>query len=186
MGWCEQHPEQVTKPVTPPPPPPKTTVVREEVKDIIRAHREQHGVYPSIAEVTKESKRSRIVAEPSRCGYIEDTVAPQTFTFTKAQDKQVEARLKVLEAQFNERVRLTMLERNKDFIATLEQSKKEASEKAYHYGQMINNHNPIFTEEEFRDYLLYACIQTTLRQKKNETQHLRLYKQENCQLTGKK
>ena len=60
--WREQHPEQVTKPVTPPPPPPKTTVVREEVKDIIRAHREQHGVYPSIAEVTKDSSYALLLS----------------------------------------------------------------------------------------------------------------------------
>ena len=170
----------------PPPPPPKTSVVREEVKDIIRAHREQHGVYPSIAEVTKESKRSRIVAEPALAAVIaEDTVAPQTFTFTKAQDKQVEARLKVLEAQFNERVRLTMLERNKDYLITLDQIQKEASEKAYHYGQMINNHNPIFTEEEFRTIIICLHPDNSASKEKRDTA-FKAVQARKLQLTGKK
>ena len=115
----------------------------------------------------------------------EDTVAPQTFTFTKAQDKQVEARLKVLEAQFNERVRLTMLERNKDFIATLEQSKKEASEKAYHYGQMINNHNPIFTEEEFRTIIICLHRDNSASKEKRDTA-FKAVQARKLQLTGKK
>lgn len=173
-----------SKPVTPP--PPKTTIVREEAKEVIRAYRDTHGSYPSVAEAGKVTGKSRIVIEPALAAVIaEDKIAPTTHTFTKAQDKEVEARIKVLESQFNERVRLAMLERNKDYLITLDQLKKEASEKAYHYGQMINNHNPIFTEEEFKTIIICLHPDNSASKEKRDTA-FKAVQARKLQLTGKK
>jgi hypothetical protein len=73
--------------------------------------------------------------------------------FTKAQEQHVEAKLKAhmkrSNAEFDERVRLAVLEENKDYRAVLDKSKREASEKFLMYEELINNYNTIFTEAEF-------------------------------------
>ena len=79
-------------------------------------------------------------------------------TYTKAQDHQVEARVKVqskkLEAEFDERVRLRVLDENKSYLAGLETLEKSARRQKEYYDALINHHKPIFTETEYRDLLL--------------------------------
>ena len=78
-----------------------------------------------------------------------------------------------------------MLERNKDFIYYIRTIEKEASEKAYHYGQMINNHNPIFTEEEFRTIIICLHPDNSASKEKRDTA-FKAVQARKLQLTGKK
>ena len=79
-------------------------------------------------------------------------------TYTKAQDHQVEARIKVqskkLEAEFDERVRLRVLEENKGYLASLEMLEREARRQKELYTALVNDHKPVFTDAEYRDLLL--------------------------------
>jgi hypothetical protein len=77
----------------------------------------------------------------------------QKPTFTKAQDHHVQTRIKLalkkLQANYDERVRVAVLERNAEYRVTLDRLTREASEKAFHYSKLINSNRPIFTEAEF-------------------------------------
>jgi hypothetical protein len=90
---------------------PRPTQVRDEAKNVIRAHKAMHGVYPTVIQAEKESGRSRIVVERALGEVVaEDNIAPQQPNkLSKAQGTHVEARLKVLAAQleisFEQRVR---------------------------------------------------------------------------------
>jgi hypothetical protein len=82
------------------------------------------------------------------------------ISFTKAQDRHVGARLRMLakklEADFDERVRLAMLEKNKDYLTALEKLEKQANEKLELYETLVNRHQPIFTVEEYKNLLMVA------------------------------
>jgi hypothetical protein len=79
-------------------------------------------------------------------------------SFTKAQDYHVEAKLKLearkLEATFDDRVRHKVLEENKSYLASLETLEKSARRQKEYYDALINHHQPIFTDAEYRDLLL--------------------------------
>ena len=145
QGIANRHPNlgkparAYSKPVTPPPPPPPPASLGgpkfRPAKDFAQAHKDTTGQLPSSVKIARATGVSVDVAQDVLRSLQHGNTQ---VTYTKAQDKEVEARIKVLEAQFNERVRLAMLERNKEFIVVLEQSKKDASEKAYHYSQNVD------------------------------------------------
>lgn len=177
-----------TKPAAPPPPPPKTTMVREEVKDVIRAHKAQHGVYPSVAEVTQESKRSRIVAEPALAAVIaEDTIAPKTFTFTKAQDAQLEARLKVLDRQraatFEARVQEEYQKRVALMFPNIEKLREDATRKEKTYREALEK-IAILKEPEYMD-ILKTCHPDNSASKEVRERAFITVQSKKLQLTGK-
>jgi hypothetical protein len=109
----------------PSPPSPTTTAVREEAKEVIRAYKAQYGAYPNVREAERTSGRSRIVVEPALAAVIaEDKIAPTQFVYTKAQDQQVEARVKA-----HVKVRLAELER--DFAARLQKETKANIDRSF-------------------------------------------------------
>ena len=177
--------------VTPPPvapAAPKATAVREEVKDVIRAHKAQHGVYPSIAEVTQESKRSRIVAEPALAAVIaEDTVAPKTHTFTKAQDAQLEARLKVLdrqrEATFEARVQAEYQKRVALMFPGIQKLRDDAARNERYYRERLEK-TAIFKESEYMD-ILKSCHPDNSASKEVRERAFIVLNAKKLQLTGK-
>jgi hypothetical protein len=79
---------------------------------------------------------------------------------SKAQEYHINAiiarRKREFEAEFNERVRLAMLEHNESYRAGLEKLKIEAQKKFDLYEKLINKHKPLFTEDEFRTIM--ACL----------------------------
>ena len=113
----------------------------------------------------------------------------ETFTYTKAQDAHVEARLKALskqlESDFNERVRQGVLEANADYLAALNQLQKEASEKWERYDNLINSHQPPFTETEFITILTCLHPDNSASKEKRDAA-FKAFNAMKFQLTGKK
>ena len=139
-------------------------------------------VYKEIAQKLDVSVST--VTEAAR-----DIKAGASTSYTKAQDHQVEARIRMLdkarEAEFNERVRLAMLEKNKAFRTVLEQSKREANEKSERYERILNNYKPIFTEEEYRNILICLHPDNSASKERREAA-FRAFSVMKLQLTGKK
>jgi hypothetical protein len=108
--------------------------------------------------------------------------------FTKAQDQHVEAKLKAhikrFNAEFDERVRLAVLEENKDYRAVLDKSKREASEKFLMYEELINSYNPIFTKAEYHDILFCTHNKEVSEERKHRASLALIAKK--FQLTGEK
>jgi hypothetical protein len=79
---------------------------------------------------------------------------------SKAQEYHINAmiirRKREIEAEFDERVRLKMLEHNEAYRAGLEKLKTEAQKKFDLYEKLLNKHRPLFTEDEFRTIM--ACL----------------------------
>ena len=138
-----------------PPPPPKPNKI-EAVAQIIK---EETGQWPSsiklaqVAGVNPRNADNALRTVKAVEAAVQQLPLP---TYTKAQDRQVEARIKVLEAEFDERVRLTMLEHNKDYRAKLATMIKEASEEHVYYRKLINSHRPIFNDTEYMN-IVRAC-----------------------------
>jgi hypothetical protein len=191
MKWYrKQHLTKVKRKVSKAKAEAKSSQAREEVKAIIDAYKAQHGTYPTRGEAIKLSGRSAVVVERA----LGEAIASQATSVTppkanKAQTRHIAAQLKILtkqlEDQFEERVRLTMLERNKDYLITLEQLQKEASEKSHLYDKILNNYNPIFTEEEYKIILICLHPDNSASKEKREIA-FKAFSVMKLQLTGKK
>jgi hypothetical protein len=165
---------------------PKPSVKREFAKEIIRAYKAQYGKYPSVIQAMEESGLSRIVIEPALATVIAENKEPPKLT--KAQQSLVEAKLKILsrklELDFNERVRLAMLEHNETYRAGLEKLKADAQRKNEIYDKLINNYKAIFNEEEFRNILVCLHPDNSASKEKRETA-FSVFNNKKFQLTGK-
>jgi hypothetical protein len=79
---------------------------------------------------------------------------------SKAQEYHINAiiarRKREFETEFNERVRLAMLEHNESYRAGLEKLKIEAQKKFDLYEKLVNKHKPLFTEAEFT--MIITCL----------------------------
>jgi hypothetical protein len=82
--------------------------------------------------------------------------APLSATAQEKLEAWKSRETKRLEAEFDERVRTGIVEGNKEYLETLDRLKREASEKAVYYRELINNRKPIFTEAEYM-YVLRSC-----------------------------
>jgi hypothetical protein len=109
--------------------------------------------------------------------------------FTKATALHIEAiiarRTRELEKDFEERVRLQVLEENAPFRTVLEESKKQADRKKETYDSLLNDHKPIFNEIEFITIL--ACLHpdnSASRGKRNTA--FQTFNAMKFQLTGKR
>jgi hypothetical protein len=167
----------------------KISPFRESAKYIIRAYKEEHGVYPSVKEAVELTGFSRIVVETALDVVIAEEGKIPEIKYTKKQIYQLEAKLKILskklENEFNERVRLKMLEQNKDYLSKLERLQKEASEKYSRYTDLINNYKPIFSEDEFRTIIACLHPDNSASKEKRETAFY-AFNMKRFQLTGKK
>lgn len=167
----------------------KVSLHRENAKNIIRAYRAEYGVYPSVKEAIELSGFSRIVIEPSLDVVIAEEGNKSEVKINKRQLALVDARIKVLskklEDEFNERVRLTMLEKNKEYRNGLEKLQKEAKENIELYTKLINRHKPLFTEDQFRTIIACLHPDNSASTEKRETA-FRLFQTMKTQLTGKK
>jgi hypothetical protein len=109
--------------------------------------------------------------------------------FTKAQQDHIDAamkrRLRELEKDFDERVRLAMLENNKDYRQRLEDRQREANEKEERYERLTNQHRPIFTVEEYKNLLMVAHPDSNPSQDIRNAAFLSL-KAKELQLIGRK
>lgn len=109
--------------------------------------------------------------------------------FTKATQEHIEAamkrRLRELEKDFNERVRLQVLEENAPFREVLEKAKKAADEKSERYESLINYRNPIFNETEFT--IILTCLHPdNVASKEKRDTAFKAFNAMKFQLTGKK
>jgi hypothetical protein len=129
--------------------------ITEAVAETLKA---QTGKIPDSKLLKKIAGVSNQVADKvlKKITVKEAVNTPAQTKFTKAQDHQVAARLKILEAEFAERVRLQVLEENKEYRETLKKLTREAGEKSVHYHELINNHNPIFKDAEY--LLILSCL----------------------------
>jgi hypothetical protein len=76
-----------------------------QAKAIARAYKEKHGKYPTRGQLIKISGFSAIIVSRALGEVkIEDIVKPQQIKFTRAQIHDVEARIKILDATFEQRV----------------------------------------------------------------------------------
>ena len=135
--------------------PPKPRFNHSETVAIV--YKTEHGHYPSskvLSSITGLSTR----ASDNAIRTLRSLDAG--VTFTKAQQAHIEARLRMLdrerEATFEERVRVTMLERNKAYLGGLEQLERQAREQKELYDSLVNRHQPIFTIEEYKRLLMVA------------------------------
>jgi hypothetical protein len=175
MKWYREYYKTDEEVVPPPPPPPPPTLVVDnsppkptlkpttkqgQAAEVARTIERQTGkpvTKEALAKVANVSEGTaaialKVVQAERSAGNV------STPTFTKAQDHQVEARVKVqfkkLESEFNERVRLKVLEENKPYLDSLEALQREARRQKELYDNLVNHHKPIFTEAEYRDLLL--------------------------------
>jgi hypothetical protein len=108
---------------------------------------------------------------------------------TKTTNDHIEAamkhRLREWEKDFDERVRLAMLEHNKDYRSVLEESKKRAEEKEERYNNLINDFKPLFTETEYTVILTCLHPDNVASKEKRDTA-FKAFNAMKFQLTGKK
>ena len=128
-------------------------------KAYVQVYEAETGGFPSEQTISDEAGVSAKVSRLALYALKDqraDAVGP--IKFTKAQDHHVEVRLRIAakaqEVQFKERVRLAMLEHNADYRRGLEELQREATEQRDLYEKLVNNHQPIFTDMEYRDILL--------------------------------
>jgi|HubBroStandDraft_6_1064221.scaffolds.fasta_scaffold01938_14 hypothetical protein len=167
----------------------RPSAIKDRAKDIARAHKTQHGVYPSRGQIMEFGKIASATADQA-LGEVkaEDAIEPQELRFTKAQDHQVEARIKVaikaLEAEFNERVRKAAQKLYDENFPTLQREQNEAFEEKMFYQKMINNHEPIFTKAEYYDILFCTHNKEVSEERKHRASLALIAKK--LQLTGEK
>lgn len=166
----------------------KNSPRREECKVFIRAYRDEHSGYPNRKYLEKNGF-SPIIADRALGEVItEDRIAPTETKFTKAQNREIDARVKLrlvkLEEEFNERVRLKMLEHNGPFRAGLEKLKLEAQKKSDLYESLINKHKPLYTEAEF-NVIMTSLHPDNVASKEKRDEAFKLFNLKKLQLTGK-
>lgn len=128
----------------------------QEAKDKILAYEAVEGKLPPAdrhfqMEGVTPSTYDRAIREVRGARAQAEALGPLKPSKTTAIHIEaiVARRLRELEREFSERVRLALLERNADYRELLEKSQKEASEKWERYDNLINSHKPIFNETEF-------------------------------------
>lgn len=170
-------------------PKKKVSPLREQAKNIIRAYKIEYGRFPTVKEALEISGFSRIVIEPALDVVMaEDGKVPEV-KLNKKQMALVNAKLKILskqlESEFNDRVRLSMLEHNESYRTGLEKLREEAAQKEKLYNQLINNYKPIFTEDEFRTII--ACLHPdNSASKERRESAFNMVNIKKIQLTGKR
>ena len=162
---------------------------REECKVFIRAYRDEHNGYPNRSYLGKNGF-SPIVADRALGEVLtEDRIAPSETKFTKAQNREIDAKAKVrinkFEEGFNERVRLAMLEHNETFRAGLEKLKAEAQRKFDLYEGLVNKHKPIFTEAEFT-IIMTSLHPDNVASKEKRDEAFKIFNAKKLPLMGKK
>jgi hypothetical protein len=167
----------------------KNSPRRDECKAFIRAYRDEHSGYPNRSYLEKNGF-SPIVADRALGEVItEDRIAPTETKFTKAQNREIDARVRLrfikLEEEFNERVRLAMLEKNETFRTGLEKLKIEAQKKFELYEGLINKHKPLFTEAEF-NMIITSLHPDNVASKEKRDEAFKLVNLKKLALMGKK
>ena len=160
-----------------------------KAKAFAQAYEAEHGQLPPERLVARETGVSQgVSADALRDLRSRRSEADGRIVFSKAQDRHVEARIKVLdkarEADFKERVRLAMLEKNAAYLAGLEGLEKQAREKQELYETLVNQHRPIFTRVEYTDILFCAHNDHVERERKHRAATSLIAKK--LQLTGEK
>jgi hypothetical protein len=169
--------------------PMRNSPRREEAKLFIRAYRDEHNGYPNRSYLEKNGF-SPIVADRALGEVlVEDRIAPSETKFTKAQNREIDARVKVrlakMEEEFDERVRQAMLQKNEAFRSGLEKLKIEAQRKFDLYEGLVNKHKPLYTEAEFTTIIM--CLHpdnSASKEKRDEA--FKLVNLKKLQLMGKK
>jgi hypothetical protein len=172
-------------------PTPKldTTPARAEAKEVIRAYKAEHGVYPSAAEAGKVAGKSRIVIEPALAAVkAEDKTSPTITTFTKGQDQQIEARLKVRQAELERTFDARVTAENQKQIASLfpdlEKIRDDAKRAEKMYLGLIEK-QAVLKEAEYMD-ILRACHPDNSAGKDVRERAFITLNAKKLQLTGKK
>ena len=109
--------------------------------------------------------------------------------FTKATQAHIDAltarRLKELEKEFNERVRVRTLEENRDYLSQLNRLESEAKEQKQTYQSLNNDHKPIFNETEFT--IILTCLHPdNSASKEKRDMAFKAFNAMKFQLTGKR
>jgi hypothetical protein len=170
-----------------PKPAPKTESVQDIVETLVREGRpvnraivgREFNVGQHAVQLATARAKGKLEAEP--------LIDPASLSLTAQQKAglSLKQQRKALEREFDERVRLKVLEENKDFLAQLEQIQQEASEKWKLYHDLVNEHKPVFTEPEFM--LILTCLHPdNSASKEKREQAFSAFNAMRLQLTGKK
>ena len=187
-----RNPAKTPPPPTPAAPLPGSTPAREVAKATIRAHKEIHGVFPSVIEAQKETGKSRIVVEPALASVIaESSAAPPSPAFTKAQEYHIEAQVKARlyerdrerAKQFDARVTAENKRQIDILFPDLEKLRKEAAINEQYYREMTSK-LAIFTEEEYRTILFCLHPDNVASKEKRETA-FKAFQASKVRLTGR-
>jgi hypothetical protein len=172
--------------------PPVTKPRINEVEIVAATIKAETGKWPdskTLAQVTGKSTRAADNALRTVKAVEEAVTVPSEVRYTKAQEYHLDARLKArtrqLEADFNERVRLAMLEHNKEYRKGLEELQQKAREQINLHEKLNNHFRPIFTEIEFMTIMTCLHPDNSASKEKRDTA-FKAFNAVKFQLTGKK
>lgn len=166
----------------------RPTVAKDEAKEIARAYKAEHGHYPSRDRIIQAHRVASATADQALAEVrIEDRIAPQEITYTKAQEHHLEARLKILnqarEAEFEARVVQETKKRIDILFPKLERLEESAKINEKYYRERLEK-MAIFTEAEYRDILF--CTHEANPSKETRERAFIALNAKKLQLTGKR
>lgn len=167
--------------------------MREATKVVVWAYYAEHGILPSRNQLLELHPVATATADQAlgevRAVLEAAKAKPEAVKYTKANENLIEARIKVrakkMEAEFEERVRAAVLEKNKEYLGRLERMEKEARDQLASYTQLINNHKPLLTEDQFK--VIWVCLHPDNSASKDKREKaFNTFTDIRFQLTGKK
>lgn len=165
----------------------RPTATRDEAKELARAYKAKYGEYPSRGQLQSIKRMSNDYADgATRELKLEDTLAPQELKLTKAQERDIEARVRILDKErektFEARVTEATKARIDVLFPDLEKLREDAKRNEKYYREQIEK-RAVFSETEYRDILL--CTHEANPSKETRERAFIALNAKKLQLTGK-